>query len=310
MAFLLALQIALPLALLLWLALRPLKSRLGFVVQVVATAAVLIALHLAGLWLAPPWWTPWLWWILFGGALALAVRRLPLHALPTDPAGWTATILLAALGSYGAMVAASAWSGRQPPDAPTVDLAFPLPPGRYYVANGGTTGAISSHAKTLDRSVPRFRAWHGQSYGVDIVAIDRLGLQADGVEPRDPAAYRIFGRPVLAPCAGAVVSGVDGLPDMPVPRMDQANMAGNHVVLACEGRHILLAHMRKGSVAVRPGEKVRLGRRLGDVGNSGNSSMPHLHIHAQSPGPPGSPFAGDPLPLRLRGIFPVRGDRF
>jgi hypothetical protein len=45
------------------------------------------------------------------------------------------------------------------------------------------------------------------------------------------------------------------------------------------------------------------------VGNSGNTGEPHLHIHAQRPGPPGAPWSGDPLPIRFDGRFLVRGER-
>ena len=48
---------------------------------------------------------------------------------------------------------------------------------------------------------------------------------------------------------------------------------------------------------------------LGAVGNSGNTGEPHLHVHAQRPGPAGAPIAGDPLPIQFDGCFPVRGDR-
>ncbi|MFN3389899.1 MAG: hypothetical protein ACK40O_13330 [Allosphingosinicella sp.] len=98
MAALLLLQLALPLALIAWLAFRPLPSRLGLAVQALASAAVLIALHLAGLWLMPPWWTPWLLWLLFGAAFVLAVRRPRRGALPQGPFGWAAVVLLGGLG--------------------------------------------------------------------------------------------------------------------------------------------------------------------------------------------------------------------
>jgi len=55
----------------------------------------------------------------------------------------------------------------------------------------------------LDPSVLGFRDWRGQSYGVDIVQWDALGLRACGVLTPEPKADRIYaGRRVLAPCAG------------------------------------------------------------------------------------------------------------
>ncbi|MGB3306700.1 MAG: M23 family metallopeptidase [Thermomicrobiales bacterium] len=58
--------------------------------------------------------------------------------------------------------------------------------------------------------------------------------------------------------------------------------AGNHVVLqTADGEFVFLAHMQKGSVRVSEGDTVRSGDLLGLVGNSGNTSKPHLHIHVQ-----------------------------
>ncbi|MBS9405419.1 hypothetical protein KG088_17565 [Halomonas sp. TRM85114] len=52
-----------------------------------------------------------------------------------------------------------------------------------------------------------------------------------------------------------------------------------------------------------------VGGWLGEVGNSGASTEPHLHIHAQRPVPDGAPtISGDPLALRIEGRFLVRGD--
>ena len=68
--------------------------------------------------------------------------------------------------------------------------------------------------------------------------------------------------------------------------------------------------MRRGSVIVVPGDQVALGDRLGEVGNSGASTEPRLHIHAQRPAPEGAPpISGQLLALRIEGRFLVRGDR-
>jgi murein DD-endopeptidase MepM/ murein hydrolase activator NlpD len=106
-----------------------------------------------------------------------------------------------------------------------------------------------------------------------------------------------------------VIAAVDGLPDMNVPEYDRANTAGNHVMLDCNGVHVVLAHLKRGTVGVTAGEQIATGDVIGAVGNSGGTSEPHLHIHAQRPGPPGAPMGGDPLPIRLHGRFLVRGDR-
>ena len=54
---------------------------------------------------------------------------------------------------------------------------------------------------------------------------------------------------------------------------------GNYVVIkSTEGIYALLAHLRKGSVAVSEGMKVSTGELIAKVGNSRNTIQPHLHF--------------------------------
>jgi len=52
------------------------------------------------------------------------------------------------------------------------------------------------------------------------------------------------------------------------------------------------------------------GQAVGAVGNTGNTSEPHLHIHAQQRGTATELFSGNPLPVRFDRQFLVRNDRF
>lgn len=60
-------------------------------------------------------------------------------------------------------------------------------------------------------------------------------------------------------------------------------MAGNHIYLRLDetGTFLFLAHLKKGSIKVKEGQHVNEGEVLAQVGNSGSSSEPHLHIHHQ-----------------------------
>lgn len=314
-------QFAVPLALLLWIALAAPRSESLFYLQFAASGACLWALALLGIWLLPPWWAP------HGFGLGLGVmawvglrqRRPFASSWPVTPGAWLVAALFVALGVSSAYGIAVALRSRAVPPVPAVNLAFPLGPGNYLVVNGGGDISTNAHLMTLDTSVPRFRAWRGQSYGVDIVQLDPFGLRARGVQPADPKAYRIYGARVLAPCAGQVVLAVDGLPDMQVPEVDRAHLAGNHVLLRCATSDagsgagaeadVLVGHLRPGSVRVRQGADVAAGDWLGSVGNSGNTGEPHLHVHAQAAGPAGAPLGGDPMPILFNGRYPVRGDR-
>ena len=304
-------QWLLPLILMGWMLWLPARSRLGFVVQCVGSVAAFAVMALRGIWLLPPWWTPYV----FGAALVAAAwmglrRSRPFtSAMPGTWGAWIVAAAFVALGALSLIGTAVALHSRIPPPGPVVNLAFPLGPGRYLVINGGSDLTTNAHLETLDASEPRFRDWRGQSYGVDLVQLDGLGLRAKGLQPADPRAYRIYGTRVLTPCAGRVVLAVDGLPDMQVPEVDRAHLAGNHVLLRCEQADVLLGHLSPGSVQVSAGDAVATGDWVGSVGNSGNTGEPHLHVHAQRPGPVGAPLGGDPLPILFDGRHPVRGDR-
>lgn len=142
-----------------------------------------------------------------------------------------------------------------------------------------------------------------------MVELDALGLRAHGIYPTVLERYVIFGRTVHSPCDGTVTTMVDGLPDQVPPAMDRNNPAGNHLVIACQDVNVLLAHLHAGSIVVRSGDRVTRGQPLGRVGNSGNTSEPHLHIHAVRAGS-GDGLTGDGVPILFDGTFAVRNTTF
>lgn len=311
LAVFLLLQLALPLGIIAWVLWAPARSRVGFGVQLAATALILLALARLGLWVVPPWWMPRVYAVLLFAAAIVALRRRP--PLTTWPAG-TGPLALVALflagGGLGAVLLGAAWGGRRVPVESPFELAIPFDSGRYLVLNGGSSPRINAHLKLLDTTVARFATWRGSAHGVDLVAISASGLRARGVRPADPAAYESFGMPVMAPCGGHVVAAVGGFPDLPVGEIDSLHRAGNHVIIRCDDVDVVLAHFRSGSVRVDVGDFVVVGQPVGEMGNSGASDEPHLHIHAQHPGQdPGAPLAAEPLPIRIGGLYLVRGDR-
>lgn len=305
-------QIVLPVGLLVWLGLRPAQSVFGFATQAVGTGLVILALALAAMWAAPPYWVPWLyglvWVAIVGLRLAFGGLRFE-SALPADGLAWTSLLVCAGLLVLGGWASAIALAGQRPPPVEVVDIASPFGPGLYLVANGGSTELVNAHLKTLDPAVERFRPWRGQSYALDFFKITPLGLRTTGWRPEDPARYETFGAPLVAPCAGRVAVAVDGLPDLRVPEMDEVRRAGNVVVIDCGAFAVALAHLRQGSLRVAQGDQVEVGDPIGEMGNSGASSEPHLHIHAQRGVPEEQPLAGEPFALRIDGRFLARNDR-
>jgi Peptidase family M23 len=289
-------QLLLPLLLLLWLAFLPARHKLARLFQSVGTAAILLALHLAGLWIIPPWWTPWIYWGMFVAALW---RRSGVRTRASIAAADYVLILIwvGAIG-FGGWVSGQALGARNPPPEEIVALASPLADGSYYVANGGSREILSSHLRTLPRATIGQRSYWGQSHAVDITAMDRWGLLAS--EPTK----------VLAPCMGRVIRVHDGdIDGGPVDLASPTARAGNYALIRCGQFDILLAHFRNGSLRVAPGDLVRAGHPIATLGSSGASDMPHLHIHAQRPGTATAPFSGEPVPMRIDGRYLVRGDR-
>lgn len=311
-AILILQQTLLPLVLLGWLGFRPLADRTLYLVQAMGVGVALLAMARVGMWIMPPWWAPWLFGAVWVGMVVWRLGPGRASVPLPDRSHWEvrgSVVVSVLLLLAGGWATGASLSARGAPTNDVVDIANPLGPGSYLVAHGGRSAIVNIHLKTLDPEVPRFQAWRGQSYAVDLVGIDRLGLHADGIRPVDPTRYVIFGAPVFAPCSGEITHTENGRPDQPVPRMDSEHMLGNHVLLQCGDFVLAFAHLRQGSVVVEPGESVSAGQPLGEVGNSGNTSEPHLHLHAQRPGEPGAPISGDPLGLRVDDRWLIRNDR-
>lgn len=299
-------QVALPLALIALNALVPAMSRAGLAIRSCVILLVLIYAALAGVWLFPPWWTPYALVLVHLAAALWAFRR---HRRADSAHRSRAKRIEAGLGVAAGLAVAAllvpVLEGRFPPSV-AIDLAMPLEPGRYLVTSGGASPAVNAHFATLARE--RARPFRGQSYAVDMIGIDRLGARSDGVAPTDPEAYRIYGTQILAPCDGRVVAAIDGVADNRVPEMNRESMAGNYVLLGCGDVHVALAHMIPGSVAVEPSETVHTGQPLGRVGNSGNSAEPHLHVHVQRGWREEAPLSGEPEWFTIDGDFLVRNE--
>ena len=306
-----ALQTIIPVVLIAWLAFAPPRSAVGFWTQSLATVQGLVAISLTGIWTFPPWWAPYLFGVLLcASVIRGVVTRYGRTLWPKHAIGWLSFVMFASLALYAANETRVAIAARSIPDGRFISLSTPLGPGTYLVANGGTSPSVNAHATLLDQSFTQHRPYWGTAHGVDLVALDRWGFRADGIMPADPSRYVIFGRPVIAPCDGKVMVAIDGPPDMQVPQVDRDHLAGNHVILHCAGADILLGHFREGSVRVKAGQTLAVGDAIAQVGNSGNSSEPHLHINAQEPGTAAAPFSGAPIPIRIEGRYLVRNDRY
>lgn len=165
-----------------------------------------------------------------------------------------------------------------PPDdgVPETLVAERLPfDGTWWVFWGGESELQNYHV-----------AAPAQRYASDIVIWkDGATYQNDGATNADHWAW---GQPVLAPVGGEVVRALNDEEDLPPgtnaqDRLGARDPGGNHVVIrVTDAEYVIIAHMQQGSVVVRQGDKVNAGDMLGLCGNSGNTSEPHIHIHAQA----------------------------
>jgi len=186
---------------------------------------------------------------------------------------------------------------RRPGRGDSIVLVFPLNQGTYCVAHGGVYRWLNHH-----------RGSRSQAYALDIVKLNQFGVRAKGICPRPLTAYEIFGDALYAPAPGIVTAVVNDLADLPPGEMDCQHIAGNHIVIRMDASDVSigLAHLMQGSVRVEVGEQVCAGQILGRVGNSGNTTEPHLHIHAKRGGKPDSMLDGEAVPMRFGGRWLIR----
>jgi len=181
----------------------------------------------------------------------------------------------------------------------TIDLESPLRNKNYFVVHGGASPILNHHFLVKP-----------QNYALDMVGINSLGRRTVSLVGGSILEdYTIFGDYVYSPCTGKIVVVVDDFDDFIPPNTDRNNIAGNHILINCNnGVEVLLAHLKKGSIRVKSGDFVTPDDILAQVGNSGNTSEPHLHMHAESGGEPNTILNGTAMPFTINSRFLVRGN--
>jgi len=131
---------------------------------------------------------------------------------------------------------------------------------------------------------------NGQIHYAQRFAIDWLLLNADAQffhgDEKDVKSYACYGAKVIAVADGTVVDTLSTLDNqvpgqLPDPKtITLENVDGNHVVLDIgHNKYAFYAHLQKDSLLVSKGDHVKRGQVLGLLGNTGNTSAPHLHFH-------------------------------
>jgi murein DD-endopeptidase len=179
-----------------------------------------------------------------------------------------------------------------------VAISSPLRGDHWLAGNGPSS--TSGHRRAL---IPiDGHAAIAQRFAIDWVRIREEGKTFQGDE-KDNKNYYAYGSDALAVADGVVTEVKDGIPENIPGRDSRAvpitleTVGGNHVILDIGGGHFAFyAHLQPGSLRVKLGDKVRRGQVVGLVGNSGNSTEPHLHFHIENGS---SPLGAEGLPYSL-----------
>ncbi|MEP5937342.1 MAG: M23 family metallopeptidase [Erythrobacter sp.] len=266
---------------LIWFACTKSTSRSELTVRVVAAWAVLIGAMTAGIWYYPPVSGKLFYSFMYAGATALHICR-------SDRSGVAKLFRLGHVPallcvSLGGLLIWQGLSGRLAPTDDTIALAPPMNKADgVCVMSGGASLALNLHYLLALTPEGRY-----EKHSLDFARFDANGVRTrspwfSNPQPQKLEEYLVYDQPVLAPCSGSVASLENSKEDHPAGDSFRDTSGSNHVTLLCDNMHVVLAHLKKGSVSVEQGQTVGKGHQIGLVGNSGNSEEPHLHINAQT----------------------------
>ena len=150
-----------------------------------------------------------------------------------------------------------------------VDLELPFK-STWFVVWGGRTIEKNYHASLTD-----------QRFAIDVVQIENGStFTGNGLRNED---YYCFGDTLFAPGEGQIVEMENLVPENIPKQTNKNQLFGNYVIIDHgNDEYSVLAHFMKNSITVTVGDMVTKGQVIGLVGNSGNSTEPHLHYHLQN----------------------------
>jgi murein DD-endopeptidase len=139
-------------------------------------------------------------------------------------------------------------------------------------------------------------------YAIDFIKLDNNGRLAHGDNDDLAKEWVGYGADVLAVADGTIASVRDDFLETPTisgrERVGAERATGNYISIRVgNGRYAFYEHLKPGSIRVRPGQTVKKGQVIANLGFTGQSDGPHLHFHMadrNSPlGAEGVPFSFD-----------------
>jgi hypothetical protein len=124
----------------------------------------------------------------------------------------------------------------------------------------------------------------GQRFAIDYLQVDSSGSSRRGDALKN-TSYYAYGTELLAVADGIVAATKDSIPENVPGANSRAvpitleTVGGNYVAIDVgQGRYALYAHVQPHSLRVKVGDRVKRGQIVALLGNSGNSTEPHVHF--------------------------------
>lgn len=195
--------------------------------------------------------------------LFLPILIIVLNIMPTNRINWPQAALMACVSTF---FIKHLWAFERTEFNHAITLVNPFGQ-TALVVQGGNSSLFNHHFN-----------YHQQQWALDMVLPGRNYMQ--GQQLTD---FPCFGHPLYAPISGEVVALKNDAPDVQIGETDLSQITGNYVVIKqAQSRYVMLAHLKFGSIQVELGQSVLQGDTLlGECGNSGNTTEPHLHLQVQ-----------------------------
>ena len=153
--------------------------------------------------------------------------------------------------------------------------------GPNWVASNGCCDRITPHRGALITVNGTMLA--PERFALDWVRIDDKNRTSE-VDYKKLANWPFYGDNIYSVADGTVVNLYDEADEqIPGPHptgITTDNIGGNMLVVDIgDGAYAFYAHLQRGSLKAKLGDKVKAGQVLGLLGNTGNSTAPHLHFH-------------------------------
>jgi len=145
---------------------------------------------------------------------------------------------------------------------------------------------------------------YAQRFAIDWASIDEDGTFVKG-ERNKNESFVTYGKEILAVADGVIIEIQDNIPDNAgesnerAVKLNRYNLSGNHLVLDIgNGINVVYAHLIPNSFKFKVGDRVKTGDVIGLLGNSGESTGPHLHMHVETSNK--LVLGGEGLPYKLK----------